>query len=599
MFTIRIIATDGAPPPSRAEVDVDRAELTIGREDACDVRLKHGAVSRRHCLVKRGGDGCVVRDTSANGVFVNDSRTAIGYDRSRHVKAGDRLRIGPYVIEFEERDEALSRFDGLFDDLESDAWDGGKGGAGPFRDTDEHAPFEETFGRRRSDPAPAPRGGGLDWGDDDDDGLFGPGPSRGPEWNVPDPHDHTPGDRGAFPTPRVESVPDPIAPFAFDEMEPVAGPSSIDDPSSRSDDFAGMAEEPPARGGGGAAPPPRSPSPPVAPFSAGGLAIPDDWDDDPDATIRDIRPQSADFFSAGLSEDDGFDDEVVPPAAFAMVDDDDEVGEATNGPVIPGAVIPEDGDASIAIPAAFGLVDDDADELPFREPRPADRPAGEPSKSSPDVPPSGAAAGSEPGGREADRLLAAFWEGVGVAPSADAAPEEVMRLAGAVLRETLLGLRAALGARAQIKAGIRVVGTRWVNEEENNPLKFSPTEEELLQTMLGPKRAGYMDGVSASREGINDIRAHEMALAESIQVAIHGLIEKFEPRKLKDMLEDKVSKPGFWKTDRRQQYWVLYENMYERISRDLMDDFHQALGDRIAGEYERRLRALETEEERR
>jgi len=84
-------------PAERVEIT---SELTVGREDGCDVVLRDASVSRRHArfsVLPNGG--CSVTDLqSAGGSFINGHR----FDEHEFT-VGDRLQIGPFVFQFDGR----------------------------------------------------------------------------------------------------------------------------------------------------------------------------------------------------------------------------------------------------------------------------------------------------------------------------------------------------------------------------------------------------------------------------------------------------------------------------------------------------------------
>ena len=68
---------------------------TIGRHDACQLRIKSAQVSRKHCevFVKKGL--LLVKDlNSSNGTIVNGKRI----EGQRVLEAGDELTIGPIQL---------------------------------------------------------------------------------------------------------------------------------------------------------------------------------------------------------------------------------------------------------------------------------------------------------------------------------------------------------------------------------------------------------------------------------------------------------------------------------------------------------------------
>jgi pSer/pThr/pTyr-binding forkhead associated (FHA) protein len=75
--------------PADAIVEVDRADVIVGRHSQADVHVMAPEASRRHCrLVCDNGQWRVIDLHSLNGVYVNDERVheAPLYD-------GDRVRI--------------------------------------------------------------------------------------------------------------------------------------------------------------------------------------------------------------------------------------------------------------------------------------------------------------------------------------------------------------------------------------------------------------------------------------------------------------------------------------------------------------------------
>jgi len=70
--------------------------LLLGRDASCDVVVAQNEVSRRHAEIAPGDLGYVVRDTSANGVFVNGERV----QGSRRLNRSDVLRVGTEEFRF-------------------------------------------------------------------------------------------------------------------------------------------------------------------------------------------------------------------------------------------------------------------------------------------------------------------------------------------------------------------------------------------------------------------------------------------------------------------------------------------------------------------
>jgi transcriptional regulator with PAS, ATPase and Fis domain len=82
-------------PPVRLAWDDHGNERTVGRDDACAIRLQGTDVSRRHATLRRdaAGSGVVLVDLgSRNGIHVNGARVA-----SAALATGDVVRVGGWV----------------------------------------------------------------------------------------------------------------------------------------------------------------------------------------------------------------------------------------------------------------------------------------------------------------------------------------------------------------------------------------------------------------------------------------------------------------------------------------------------------------------
>jgi len=96
------------------ELTFDKAEISIGRLDSCDLPLQKGSVSKNHAkLVEREGRVILVDLRSTNGTFVNGRRLA----GPQVVKPDDEISIGDYVLyaevledEHEDDDELEDRY---------------------------------------------------------------------------------------------------------------------------------------------------------------------------------------------------------------------------------------------------------------------------------------------------------------------------------------------------------------------------------------------------------------------------------------------------------------------------------------------------------
>jgi hypothetical protein len=75
---------------------VDRPQLTIGRDPACDIFLNDITVSRRHAVLELMGDEASISDSgSLNGTYVN----GVSVDRAV-LRTGDAVQVGRFMMVF-------------------------------------------------------------------------------------------------------------------------------------------------------------------------------------------------------------------------------------------------------------------------------------------------------------------------------------------------------------------------------------------------------------------------------------------------------------------------------------------------------------------
>lgn len=72
------------------------SDVTIGRDEECQIRFATNDVSRKHCILQMTPQGMNLRDLgSRNGTLVNDVRV----ESEQLLSPGDMIRIGPILLE--------------------------------------------------------------------------------------------------------------------------------------------------------------------------------------------------------------------------------------------------------------------------------------------------------------------------------------------------------------------------------------------------------------------------------------------------------------------------------------------------------------------
>jgi type VI secretion system protein len=188
------------------------------------------------------------------------------------------------------------------------------------------------------------------------------------------------------------------------------------------------------------------------------------------------------------------------------------------------------------------------------------RPEKEP-ETAPKRAPNGSASETSSSGVEA------LCRGAGIDPASlppDTA-NQLLTLAGQMLRETVLGLMDSLKARSDLKSRLRLNQTT-IQPGENNPLKFSASVDEAVLKLLDPHSSRYLGPIEAIRESFADVRAHQTALTSAIQAAIDEVMNRIEPGELQERFDRGLKRGPLLGATNKMKYWDLYTEFYQVLN---------------------------------
>jgi predicted component of type VI protein secretion system len=136
---------------------------------------------------------------------------------------------------------------------------------------------------------------------------------------------------------------------------------------------------------------------------------------------------------------------------------------------------------------------------------------------------------ARPAGRRDASLIEAFCEGANLDASALSGedPAELMRRAGAIYQQTLLGLSALMAERTRMKGEYRIERTT-IRSAANNPFKWTASRK-LAQDLLCGGHAGFLSDAAAVRASFEDLSAHLAAVADGARAAVSIAAETLDP----------------------------------------------------------------------
>jgi type VI secretion system protein ImpI len=187
----------------------------------------------------------------------------------------------------------------------------------------------------------------------------------------------------------------------------------------------------------------------------------------------------------------------------------------------------------------------------------------------------------------ADAALAAFCRGLGIGaaelPGGD--PEARMEAFGREYRLMLEGLMELLRKRAQEKSNARIAQT-VVGAAEVNPLKFMPSPEAALETMLRERSPGFLDAEAAIAGAVRDLALHHVAAWRGVQTALRRMVDRFDPAALEEELKTLSRIETLLAGGRSAKLWALYEERYREIAHSAETRFLGEVGADFRDAYE-------------
>ncbi|MEO5323547.1 type VI secretion system-associated FHA domain protein TagH [Mesorhizobium sp. CC13] len=159
---------------------------------------------------------------------------------------------------------------------------------------------------------------------------------------------------------------------------------------------------------------------------------------------------------------------------------------------------------------------------------------------------------------DATELLRLIAAGAGVAPEVftQRDPQDVAAEIGSVLRAVVDELAQLLKARAAAKALAKSSHRTMIGGADNNPLKFIPRADEILEIMFARRHAGYLDARRSIEDAFRDLKSHEIATYAAMQAALSRLLSELSPEAM-----ERKAPPSF--VSKKGRAWDAYVATWE------------------------------------
>lgn len=188
---------------------------------------------------------------------------------------------------------------------------------------------------------------------------------------------------------------------------------------------------------------------------------------------------------------------------------------------------------------------------------------------------------------DGDELRAAFLRGLGLSsadiPTRD--PVAEMEKFGSEYRLMMDGIMQLLKKRAEEKSNARVAQT-VVGSSQVNPLKFLPTVDDALATIMVERSPGFLSGRAAIADAIRDLAQHHVRAWRGIQSALRRMIDRFDPAAIEEELKVGPGGGSLLPGSRASKLWQLYQKRHREIAQSAENRFLGEIGADFRDAYE-------------
>lgn len=184
-------------------------------------------------------------------------------------------------------------------------------------------------------------------------------------------------------------------------------------------------------------------------------------------------------------------------------------------------------------------------------------------------------------------LRSAFLHGMGVEeadfPGRDSIAE--MEKFGREYRLMMEGLMQLLRKRADEKGNARVAQT-VVGASEVNPLKFLPTVDDAIVTLIAERSPGFLAGEAAIADAVRDLAQHHVRAWRGVQGALRRMIDRFDPAAIEEELKSNSAIGTLLSGGRGAKLWELYQKRHREIAESAEKSFLGEIGADFRDAYE-------------
>lgn len=164
----------------------------------------------------------------------------------------------------------------------------------------------------------------------------------------------------------------------------------------------------------------------------------------------------------------------------------------------------------------------------------------------------------------------------------------VVSMMALALHHTISGMMDGLASRERFKNEQHLNRT-MIQRVDNNPLKFSPSPDNAIETMFVHCPKGYLSAPDAFREGIEDILSHQNALLGAIGPATQDTLKALFSVQAIEQKAEQSGLSGFAAFNKKGKLWDVYCEHANALLGERKDKLEQTLMQHVSNRYDQNL----------
>lgn len=186
-------------------------------------------------------------------------------------------------------------------------------------------------------------------------------------------------------------------------------------------------------------------------------------------------------------------------------------------------------------------------------------------------------------------LLEAFCEGAGLDPSLFMGedPTEVLRRAGAIYQQAVLGVSDLMSERTSLKSAYQMNRTT-VGASDNNPFKWGDAHRIAVDLLRG-KSGPFLGGAAAVNESFQDLKKHLLCLMAGSRAAVSAAFEELQPARV----EDGIKGQSLLFQTKVEACWREFQKRHAQLVMDAQANVESTVNRAFKAGYENHVRKLD------